>query len=299
MTAPLVSIVLPVYERLSYLRTSVASACAQTFGDWELIIVDDGSGEPTREYLKSLQDPRIRILRLNHDGRPGAVRNAGLALAQGEYIAFLDSDDYWRPQKLARQLAAMRATPGCRWSYTGYDCVNEHDAPLPHDWTAFDGAIFSEILTMRAHLALPTVMAERGLVNEVGGFDAEQVQHSDYEMWLRLALRARVLLVDEPLTVVRNHRQHFTRGGLWALRWKRRLYEKIEPLVGDARQARLVRALRAHNAGDLMRAQAASGARRDALDTFRGTADVGWYRPRWWASAVVALARSTRTGVTA
>jgi glycosyltransferase involved in cell wall biosynthesis len=293
MNQPEVSIVLPVYNRLAYLRESVASVLAQTFGDWELIIADDGSDEATRAWLRTQTDPRIRVLWLAHAGNPGTVRNAGLAEARAHHIAFLDSDDYWRPAKLGRQLEHLRACGG-RWSHTAYDCVGAQGNPLAHRWVPSQGSIFRDILAMRAQIALPTVIAERALLEEAGGFDADQVQHGDYELWLRLVLRSDLMLLDEPLAVVRNHREHYTRGGLWALRWKCRLYEKAQSLARDPRDLAAVRALRARNAGDLMRAHAIEGRRDAAWQIFVETFALGWWRPRWWASAALALLRMRR-----
>jgi glycosyltransferase involved in cell wall biosynthesis len=293
MKRPAVSIVLPVYNRLPYLRDSVASVLAQTCADWELLIADDGSDEETRAYLRTQVDPRIRVLWLPHLGNPGAVRNAALAEARADHVAFLDSDDYWRPAKLARQLEHLR-TSGVRWSHTGYECVGPQGDPLAHRWIPSRGSIFRDIVSMRAHIALPTVMAERALLEEAGGFDAGQVQHGDYELWLRLVLRGELGLLDEPLAVVRNHRDHYTRGGAWALRWKRRLYEKAQSLARDPRDRAAVRTLRARNAGDLMRAEVADGRRAAARQTFVATFAVGWWRPRWWASAALALLRVRR-----
>src|SRR5260221_147392 len=119
---PLVSIIVPTFNRVKYLRVAVDSVFAQTFEDWELIIADDGSDADTMAYLRTLADvPRVKLLRLSHTGNPPAVRNAALREATAEYIAFLDSDDVWMPEKLEAQLMSLRSHPVRRWSYTG--CV--------------------------------------------------------------------------------------------------------------------------------------------------------------------------------
>src|SRR4051812_24472999 len=115
----LVSIIIPTYNRAAYLGAAIASVRAQTFADWELIVVDDGSTDETAAMLDELSDPRIRVLRIGHSGSESITRNAGLRLAEGEWVAFLDSDDLWVPEKLERQLAQMVAQPACQWSYTG------------------------------------------------------------------------------------------------------------------------------------------------------------------------------------
>jgi len=113
---PGVSIILPTFNRTRFLTAAVESVMAQTYADWEMIIADDGSGEQTRDYLRALRDPRIRVLWLEHCGNPARVRNAGIEAAGGRYLAFLDSDDLWAPTKLQRQLAAMGLRPSSRWS---------------------------------------------------------------------------------------------------------------------------------------------------------------------------------------
>ena len=98
---PLVSIILPTFGRLEYLRQTVASVYRQTLRDWELIVADDGSDAETRAYLRTLEaDSRVRLLWLTHTGIPAIVRNSAARSAGGEYVAFLDSDDLWAPEKL-------------------------------------------------------------------------------------------------------------------------------------------------------------------------------------------------------
>ena len=115
---PLVSVVLPAFDRLSCLRQAVDSVFRQTWRQWELVISDDGSGPDTRAFLASLRDPRVHVVWLPHSGNPGRARNAALAAARGSHVAFLDSDDLWEPDKLAAQLDGLRASPGRRWCYT-------------------------------------------------------------------------------------------------------------------------------------------------------------------------------------
>ena len=108
MPTPLVSIVLPTFGRLHYLRATIQSIYRQTWPDWELLIADDGSDSQTREYLHSLtNESRVRVIWLEHTGVPAVVRNAGVRAARGEYVAFLDSDDLWTPQKLALQIQTL------------------------------------------------------------------------------------------------------------------------------------------------------------------------------------------------
>jgi glycosyltransferase involved in cell wall biosynthesis len=286
--APQVSIVLPVYNRLRFLRRAVESAMSQTFTDWELIVADDGSDEETRAYLESIErPPRVRVLWLEHSGSPGKTRNAALAVARGHYVAFLDSDDYWAPDKLEMQLPALRHAAGYRWSHSAYEPVDEAGRTIAMRWVPHQGAIFEQILRMEAYIAMPTVLAERSLVMEAGAFDPGQVQHGDYELWLRMILRSDILLVDRPLAYVRNHREHYTRGGAWALHWKLRMVEKLQSRVTDPEHARALRATRASLAACLMRSHARAGAGKEALGVLARSWKYSYWRPTWWASAAV------------
>jgi glycosyltransferase involved in cell wall biosynthesis len=211
----MVSVILPTFNRLQFLRPAVDSVFAQTYTDWELIVADDGSNDETRLYLGALaMRPRVTLVSLPHSGVPAIVRNAALGRASGMYVAFLDSDDVWIPQKLERQVAALRRAAGRRWSYTACIRIDETGAEChiagTRPWRPHTGDIFEQLLTFDAAVGTPTVMVERSLLTEVGGFDEQQIMYEDYELWLRLASRSDVELVDERLTGVRSHAQHFT-----------------------------------------------------------------------------------------
>jgi glycosyltransferase involved in cell wall biosynthesis len=250
---PSVSVILPTFNRLLYLRPAVASVFAQTLVDWELIIADDGSDEPTRAYLSALQsEPRVRLIWLPHCGNPAAVRNRALRQARGEYLAFLDSDDEWLPTKLERQITALRGCPQRRWSYTGYiiiDASGEPCAPAsvvrPHR-----GAILERLLMHQVSIWTPAVVAERRLVAEVGSFDEQLLLFEDYDLWIRLACRSEIEFIDQPLTRVRrSHDQHHGEGehGDSMRAGRHRALEKVRRVVTDRRVRALVERLYAHS----------------------------------------------------
>lgn len=288
MSAPEVSIVLPTFNRLPMLQYAIASVFAQSHTDWELIIADDGSDEPTRTWLHSIAgDARVRVLWLAHGGNPAVARNAALALARGEFIAFLDSDDAWMPDKLAVQIAAHRRMPDRRWSYTAFERMEESNAPVVEEraWVAREGAIFGALLDFDAIVAMPTVVVEHRLLEEVGLFDAGLRQYEDYELWLRLARLNDVQAIDRPLAKVRRHGQHYFRGGLWAQQWWRSLLERLRLLELDSRQRAAVAAAVRRNATRLARAHAARGRFPDAMKVFsRGWSEHG-ASPGWWLDA--------------
>ena len=209
MTEPLVSVILPTWNRLALLRQAVDSVFAQTARDWELIVVDDGSTDGTREYLATLPGDRVRVVRREHCGNPAMLRTAAARIASGKYVAFLDSDDLWDAKKLELQLAALARDSRARWSYTRARWIDGEGQQLPtpegRRWTPCDGWIVNELLAWTAWIALPTVMVERDLLDTVGGFDEALMFHEDFDLWLRLALQSPVALEPEPLTSIRLH----------------------------------------------------------------------------------------------
>lgn len=227
----LVSVVLPTYNRLAYLRQAVQSVLDQTYRRWELIVVDDGSTDGTAEYLASL-GTRVRVLTLAGRGGAARARNAGVGAARGAYVAFLDSDDVWLPEKLAMQVAGLRAQSRCRWSYTFFRRINDdgEEIPLPagRRWVACEGWILEELITVVAWVATPAVVAERSLLSDVGGFDESLESSEDYDLWLRLARRSEVALVPRALVAVRQHRDNLWRAEGPAVRasWVR-VYERL------------------------------------------------------------------------
>jgi glycosyltransferase involved in cell wall biosynthesis len=121
MSQPYVSVIIPTYNRAATIERAVRSVLAQTFADFELLVVDDGSTDDTGALVEGLGDPRVRLMRLPVNSGPAVARNAGINAARGTLIAFLDSDDIWLPHKLERQVAAMnRAGPSALASCTGF-----------------------------------------------------------------------------------------------------------------------------------------------------------------------------------
>jgi len=288
MRSPAVSIILPTFDRLEYLPDAVESVLAQTFEDWELLIADDGSAAPTRAYLRTVaHPPRVRVLCLEHTGRPARVRNAALREAKGEYVAFMDSDDVWRPDKLAVQIASLRARGGCGWSHTNFLLLGAAGRPA-REMRAAAGWILGPLLRTETVIALPSVVAVRALLDEVGGFDEELVMCEDYDLWLRLAARSAVVAIDAPLTVVRRHTQHYGNPAV-SFRDSLRVLDKVMHTAAATPYASVIRRERAKNCASLARCHAASGDRRAAWRTLLSTAPASWGHAGWWSEALKAV----------
>jgi GT2 family glycosyltransferase len=215
---PVVSVIIPTHNREALLREAVTSVVTQTYTDWELLVADDGSTDGTRAYVEGINDPRIRPLFLEHTGTPTRPMMAATAAARGDWLAFLDSDDRWLPDKLRRQLDELAQHPDCRWSYTGYRHVDEGGAPVPPNppvaFVPHSGWILERLLAFEASSSIVTWLVRRSLFEETGGFDASPGidLRSDYDLVLRLAARSPVHAVAEPLTLVRVHGSRTTVG---------------------------------------------------------------------------------------
>lgn len=209
MRTPEVSVVLPTWNRLPLLRKAVDSVLAQTHRDFELVIVDDGSTDGTRDYLAAVGDSRVRPIWLEHRGDLTSARSAGLRHVHGEWVAFLDSDDLWLPEKLALQLQRLAAHPTCRWSYTGYLLVDADERPLSERSALLgpplSGYILEPLLRFEVAVAVQAMLVQRSLIDEIGGFDEMIPIRSDYDFALRLAARSEVCSLPENLTWIREH----------------------------------------------------------------------------------------------
>ena len=300
MAQPIVSIVMPTFNRMEFLPATVESVFLQTMREWELIVADDGSDQTTLDYLESLtRDERVRLLRLNRSGNPGAARNAGIAAARGALLAFLDSDDLWVPNKLERQLAALRVNRECRWSYTAFVMVDAEGTPLPPErnrpWIPHGGDIFTQTVRTTASIRLPSVLASTDLVREAGGFDTAIDRSEDYDLWLRLALRSPVCVVDEPLIRVRRYPSNENRPpGSAHLARDYSLRKLAGQLTGAQRT--LVREERSRNALARAAAVAARGERRRSAAIVWDSLTFSWRYPHWWLGAAKTLARACLGG---
>jgi len=203
-----VSVVIPAFNRWPMLAEAVTSVMAQRGVDFELIVVDDGSTDETAARLPGLleefaaQHP-VRILRTENRG-PGAARNRGVAAARARFIAFLDSDDLWQPDKLQRQFEYMSHKPECRVSQTDEIWIRAGVRVNP-GWRhrKRSGVFFFE--SLRTCLVSPSAVVMRtNVFRELGGFDEDLRAAEDYDLWLRLLLEHSVELLPEPLVVRRS-----------------------------------------------------------------------------------------------
>lgn len=203
---PLVSVIMPCYNMERFLPQTIASVVQQTFGDWELIIVDDASADGTVEVLQraSEQDQRIRwIAKTEHSGIAD-TRNRCLQMAQGRYLAFLDADDLWYPDKLQRQLRFMEEQGYC-FSYTSYRLIDEEGKDLDKT-VRVSGYLDYNAYLRNTIIGCSTVMIDREIVGEVKvpSFRTSE----DTATWLDILKKGFTAhAFDEPLTSYRVRRK--------------------------------------------------------------------------------------------
>jgi glycosyltransferase involved in cell wall biosynthesis len=293
---PEVSIVLPTFNRLHYLRPAVDSIFAQTFTDWELIVADDGSEGETAAYLAALTDsPKVTVLRLAHTGNPGAVRNAACREARGEFIAFLDSDDIWLPEKLALQVESLRSHPQRGWSHTAFAVVDESGELLTGSsarwWPSVQGWILERWIKLEFSIAPSSVIVRRQLLKQIGGFDPQLRMCEDYDLFMRIAALSEIDGVRETLVLKRRHTENFTDVAI-AFEDRGRALQKMLAAGFDHPLDLVLRRERAKAAADLARTQAIRGSRLAALRTLARSSQYSWGYREWWLGGAKTAVRA-------
>ncbi len=199
---PLVSVIIPTYNRDWIVKEAIESVLAQDFSDYELIVVDDGSDDRTPEILAAYEDP-ITVIRQSNRG-VSAARNRGIAAATGRLIAFLDSDDLWLPQKLSAQVNFFAENPNAVICQTEEQWVRNGVRVNPKKrHLKFSGMIFERSLAL-CLVSPSAVMITKALFDAVGVFDEDLPACEDYDLWLRISCRYPVDLIETPLIIKRG-----------------------------------------------------------------------------------------------
>jgi glycosyltransferase involved in cell wall biosynthesis len=236
--APEVSVVVPTRDRWPLLSAhALPSALGQEDVAIEVIVVDDGSADATVEGLRSLHDPRVRVLRHDRARGPAAARNAGVAAARGEWVAFLDDDDLWSPRKLRRQLdAAAAARAG--WVYAGSVVVDGDVRPLELEAVPDPDEVRR---LLRGGNVVPSggsnVAARTELVREAGGFDERLRFFEDWDLWLRLALRSQAAACRDVLVARVDHEARVVPSARTAIAQLELVLAKHRPVTRSDRRA--------------------------------------------------------------
>lgn len=230
--APTVTVILPTFNRAAMLPTAIESILSQTYRDFELIVVDDGSTDDTRAAVAAIEDPRLRYSAQQHTGVAAAM-NRGLALAGGAFIARLDSDDESFPEFLATQLAALEAHPSAGLAYARGEVVDGEGRPTGETWGArlrYPGETLRSMVWGDAVCNI-TVLARRECFEQAGGYDESLATSEDWDMWLRIARHWDFVFVDRVLARIHRHSGNLTSAT--APDWKAQL-ERREKVLDKA-----------------------------------------------------------------
>ena len=221
---PFVSVIIPAYNSAWCIVAALRSVLAQTFSDFEIIVVDDGSQDGTWERVAALADRRIKYYRQERSER-STTRNRAIELATGEWVAFLDADDLWLPEKLEKQVAAVQQYPQVVLVYSQSYSFSERNRETGEaqgfqtktilgSGRTYPSDCLREFLLARFPVRTSTVMARRSTLLEIGGFDPQFTNGEDWDVFIRLAQHGPVLYVEEPLAVywLGSYRTHLERG---------------------------------------------------------------------------------------
>jgi len=207
MKEPQVSIIMPVYNGEKYIVEAIESILNQSYKNYEIIIVNDGSTDNTFDKTRLyLQRSNIKYVEQDNRGLPAAL-NTGIRASSGEYIAFLDCDDLWMPYKLDMQMVFMKEHPDVGLAHGNISYIDQHGTPFTPDspyQTDISGNCFPELF-MGNRIAVLTVLIKKECVANVGFFDEDFKYADDYDMWLRISRHYPLGHIDKCLAAYRKH----------------------------------------------------------------------------------------------
>ena len=208
---PKVSVIMPAYNAEKYIKEAIDSILAQTFGDFEFIIINDCSKDATEEIILSYLDPRIVYIKNEKNLRVARTLNKGLAVARGEYIARMDADDISLPERFQKQVDYLDAHPEIAVLGTNVELFDEN-GPICTGWSATDPAQMKVDLLFSCGLAHPSVMMRRNVIAQLGGYDPAYEGLEDYQLWCRVAEKYGVTTLPDLLLRYRIHGGQVTKN---------------------------------------------------------------------------------------
>lgn len=248
MTTPPVTVVIPAYNRAGSIALAIESVLRQSWGAFELLVVDDGSTDGTQDVVRGIADPRLRLIETPRNMGASAARNLGIEEARGDWVAFQDSDDEWLPLKLEKQMARLLA-PGADHvaAYCGMMILGEPHGPETETETGAPGRLVARYypgpeetvvegdllaaLLRSSLISTQTLVARRDALREAGGFDPEIRALIDWDCVIRLAGLGTIAFVDEPLVLQRFSANSITKDRLRKLPTQIRIAEKYGALL--------------------------------------------------------------------
>ena len=223
---PKVTVVIPAYNAMRYLPETMETALAQTFTDFEVLVVNDGSTDHTAEWISQVTDPRVRIVSQENKGLAGA-RNTGIAHAKGEYIAYLDADDLWEPTKLEKQVRCLDENPEVGLVYTWTALADQYGKSTGRVISSHaEGNVWQELIEFNMVCCGSTPLIRRSCFDVVGLFSPDVSPSDDWDMWLRIANKFAFGVVKEALIRYRQHPSNSSKNFQLMLDTSRTLIER-------------------------------------------------------------------------
>jgi glycosyltransferase involved in cell wall biosynthesis len=194
-----ISVIIPTYNRIFFLKRSIDSVLEQILKPYEVIIVDDGSSDGTSTMIKK-NYPKINLICQENKG-VSAARNIGIRASSGDWVCFLDSDDEWKKNKLSEQMLAIKKNTNYSFCHSNEEWIkNGKKINQKKKHKKYGGNIFKECLDM-CRISPSSVMINKSVFDDIGFFNEDLVVCEDYELWLRICAHYKVLFVDEPLII--------------------------------------------------------------------------------------------------
>jgi glycosyltransferase involved in cell wall biosynthesis len=210
MAGPVISVVIPAFNAAAFLGQAIDSVLAQSVGEIEVIVVDDGSTDGTAAIARSY-DSEVHYVYQTNRGMAGA-RNRGLQECRGDLVGLLDADDTWMPEKIRKQIDALSASPRARVCYTACLVTDRNLEPIAVELSPRKGSALEDLLLMGNVVgSISSPLIERRLLAEVGGFNPGLSHCADWDLWVRLARKTEFICLPEPLVTYRQHGGNLSR----------------------------------------------------------------------------------------
>jgi glycosyltransferase involved in cell wall biosynthesis len=201
---PIISIIIPAFNAEATIAKTIQSVLDQTFSEFEIIVIDDGSSDSTVDIVYQFNEPRLRVLSFVNAGLP-ASRNRGIKNSNSKYIAFLDADDLWTQDKLAEQFKALENRPQAALAYSWTDYIDENDNFLfSGNYISPQGDVYKEILLKNFLENGSNPLIRRDAIEKIGLFDESLTSAEDWEFWVRLASQYEFVCVSVPQILYRQ-----------------------------------------------------------------------------------------------
>jgi glycosyltransferase involved in cell wall biosynthesis len=211
---PTIDVIIPAYNASTYIKETINSVLQQSLLPSRIIVIDDGSTDRTVEIVKTIESNLITLIKVKNGGVSRA-RNVGIAASKADFIAFLDADDLWMPEKLEKQIKALEASKSAGIAYTGTSLIDAEGKDIPNSTGEpyIEGNVFTDILFYERPIygSASSVMVKRKILDFSGYFDEHLNYSEDVDLWVRLAAISQFTFTSDVLVKIRQHNQSATR----------------------------------------------------------------------------------------